>query len=233
MATKPIGRKLKRGLIVLLILIIVFIGYVEIVNRNSKNMNYRQKVLKAVYPVWMWFTKLTGKNTKQLSNEKKVPPVSFYSLKGTLNNGTELDLATLKGKKVLLVNTASECGYTNQYNDLQKLHEQYGNSLQVIGFPANDFKEQEKGTDEEIAEFCKVNFGVSFPLMKKTVVIKGPEQNSIFKWLTDSTQNGWNSKPPSWNFSKYLVSEDGVLLNYFGPSVEPLGKDIKEAISKK
>jgi glutathione peroxidase len=233
MATKPIVRKLKRVLIVILMLIIVFVGYVEIVNRNSENMNYRQKVLKAVYPVLMWFTKLTGTNSKKLSNEKKEPPVSFYSLKGTLNNGSELDMATLKGKKVLLVNTASECGYTNQYNDLQKLQEQYGNSLQVIGFPANDFKEQEKGTDEEIAEFCKVNFGVSFPLMKKTVVIKGGEQNSIFKWLTDATQNGWNEQPPSWNFSKYLVSEEGVLLNYFGPSVEPLGKDIKEAINKK
>jgi glutathione peroxidase len=233
MATKPIVRKLKRVLIVVLMLIIVFVGYVEIVNRNSKNMNYRQKVLKAVYPAWMWFTRLTGANTKQLSNEKSTPLISFYSLKGTLNNGSELDLATLKGRKVLLVNTASECGYTNQYNDLQKLQEQFGNSLQVIGFPANDFKEQEKGTDEEIAEFCKVNFGVSFPLMKKTVVIKSPEQNSIFKWLTDSTQNGWNNQPPSWNFSKYLVSEDGILLNYFGPSVEPLGKDIKEAINKK
>lgn len=233
MTTKPIVRKLKRVLIVILMLIIAFVGYVEIVNRNSKNMNYRQKVLKAVYPAWMWFTKLTGKNTKQLSNEKKAPPVSFYSLKGILNNGSELDLATLKGKKVLLVNTASECGYTNQYNDLQKLQEQYGNSLQVIGFPANDFKEQEKGTDEQIAEFCKVNFGVSFPLMKKTVVIKSPEQNDIFKWLTDSSLNGWNNQPPSWNFSKYLVDENGMLLNYFGPSVEPLGNDIKEAINKK
>jgi len=75
--------------------------------------------------------------------------------------------------------------------------------------------------------------GVIFPLKKKTVVIKSPEQNSIFKWLTDSTQNGWNNQPPSWNFSKYLVSEDGILLNYFGPSIEPLGKDIKEAINKK
>ncbi len=233
MATKPFVSKFKRALIVLLMLIIVFVGYVEIVNRNSKNMNYRQKVLKAVYPMLMWFTKLIGTNAKQLSSEKKESPVSFFSLKGTLSNGSEFDLATLKGKKVLLVNTASECGYTNQYNDLQKLHEQYGASLQVIGFPANDFKEQEKGTDAQIAEFCKVNFGVTFPLMKKSVVVKGGEQNSIFKWLTDSTQNGWNNEQPSWNFSKYLISEDGILLNYFGPSVEPLGKDIKEAINKK
>ncbi|HEX7846560.1 MAG TPA: glutathione peroxidase [Chitinophagaceae bacterium] len=233
MATKSITRRLKRVLIVLLVFILAFAVYVEIVNRNSKNMNYRQKVLKAVYPAWMWFTKLTGKNTKQLANEKAKPSVSFYSLKGTLNNGAEFDFATLKGKKVLLVNTASECGYTNQYDDLQKLSEQYKDKLQVIGFPANDFKEQEKGTDEQIAEFCRVNFGVTFPLMKKSTVIKGAEQNAIFKWLTDPAMNGWNDKPPSWNFSKYLVSDDGVLLNYFGPSVEPLGKDIVEAVKNR
>lgn len=226
-------KKLKRFLVVLLVLIAAFAVYVEIVNRNSTNMTYRQKILKAVYPALMWFTKLAGKNTQQLSNEKAAPPVSFYSLKGSLNNGNNLDFASLKGKKVLLVNTASECGYTNQYDDLQKLAEQYKDKLLVIGFPANDFKEQEKGTDEEIATFCRMNFGVTFPLMKKSVVIKTPEQNAVFRWLTDSTQNGWNNQPPSWNFSKYLVSEEGVLLNYFGPSVEPLGKDITEAVNKK
>lgn len=226
-------KKLKRFLLVLLVLAAVFAVYVEIVNYNSKNMNYRQKVLKAVYPAWMWFTKMTGMNTKQLSNEQITPPVSFYSLKATLNNGTEIDFAGLEGKKILLVNTASECGYTSQYNDLQKLSTLYKDRLLVMGFPANDFKEQEKGTDEQIAEFCKVNFGVTFPLMKKSVVIKGPDQNPVFKWLTDSTQNGWNNQPPSWNFSKYLVSEDGKLLHYFGPSVEPLGKDITDAVTKK
>ncbi len=225
-------KKLKRFLIVVFILIAAFAVYVEIVNRNSRHMNYRQKVLKAIYPAWMWWTKLTGTNTKQLSNDRAAPAVSFYSLTATLNNGTGLDFAGLKGKKVLIVNTASECGYTNQYADLQKLSEQFKDKLQVIGFPANDFKEQEKGTDEQIAEFCKVNFGVTFPLTKKSVVIKGAEQHVVYKWLTDAAQNGWNEKAPSWNFSKYLVSENGVLLNYFGPSVEPLGKDMTEAINK-
>ncbi len=224
-------KKLKRFIIVLLVILAAFAVWVEIANRNSKNMNYRQKVLKTVYPVWMWFTKLTGKNSQQLSNDKTTPPVSFYSLRATLNNGSELDFSSLKGKKVLLVNTASECGYTNQYNDLQKLSEQYKDKLEVIGFPANDFKEQEKGTDDQIAEFCKVNFGVTFPLIKKSVVIKDAEQNPVYKWLTDPMQNGWNNEPPSWNFSKYLVSEEGVLLHYFGPSVQPLGKDITEAIN--
>jgi glutathione peroxidase len=222
-------KKLKRFLLVLLLLVAAFAVYVEIANRNSKNMTYRQKVLKAIYPVWMWWTKLTGKNTTELEN-KKTPPVPFYSLKAILNNGDTLDFATLKGKKVMLVNTASHCGYTNQYNDLQKLADRFKDKLVVIGFPANDFKEQEKGTDEEIAAFCKTNYGISFPLVKKSSVVRSAEQNPVYQWLTDSTKNGWNTKVPSWNFSKYIVSEDGVLTNYFGSSVSPLNKDVLKAI---
>ncbi|MGQ0737626.1 MAG: glutathione peroxidase [Bacteroidota bacterium] len=225
-------RKLKRILIVLLVLIAAFAVYVEIVNRNSRNMTYRQKVLTAIYPAWMWWTRLRGKNVTRLSNEQKQPPVSFYSLKGMLNNDTELDFATLKGKKVLLVNTASDCGYTDQYNDLQQLYEDNKEKLIILGFPANDFKEQEKGTDEEIAQFCKKNYGVAFPLMRKSSVIKGDNQNPVFKWLTDSAQNGWNSKPPSWNFAKYLVNENGVLTNYFGSSISPVSKDVLTAVGE-
>jgi glutathione peroxidase len=133
----------------------------------------------------------------------------------------------------MLVNTASDCGYTDQYEALQKLSEECKDRLVVIGFPANDFKQQEKGSDEEIAQFCKLNFGVTFPLMKKSVVKKDPQQNEVFKWLTDSTMNGWNNKPPSWNFAKYIVNEEGILTNYFGSSISPAGKDIKKAIGDK
>lgn len=224
-------KKLKRIIIVLLVLVVTFAIYVAIVNRNSKNMTYRQKILKAVYPALMWFTKLVNKNTKELSGEKE-PPVSFYSLKGQKNNGDTLDFADLKGKKVMLVNTASDCGYTNQYADLQKLADDFKDKLIVIGFPANDFKEQEKGTDSDIAEFCKINFGVTFPLMQKSSVIKSAEQNSVFQWLTDSSKNGWNVKPPSWNFTKFIVNEQGVLTNYFGPSISPLDKDVLKAINE-
>lgn len=229
MKAKPAYRKLKRVSIVLLVFILSFAVYVEVVNRNSTNMTYRQKVLKAVYPAFMWFTKLTGTNTKALSGHKQAP-VSFYSLTATLNNGDLLDFASFKGKKVMLVNTASDCGYTGQYADLEKLANDYSGKLVVIGFPANDFKEQEKGSDEEIAQFCKANFGISFPLVKKTTVIKSPGQHPVFQWLTDSTKNGWNNKPPSWNFSKYIVNEEGILTNYFGPSVSPGSRDIIEAI---
>ena len=226
-------KRVKKILLVVFMLLVAFAGYVEIVNFNSTNMSYRQKVMKAIYPALMWFTNLTGKNTKKLSNDKVQPPVSFYSLKATLNNDDVLDFSTLKGKKVLLVNTASACGYTEQYSDLQKLYEQNISNLVVIGFPANDFKEQEKGTDEEIAQFCKLNFGVSFPLVKKSVVIKSPEQNPVFQWLTDATKNGWNNEFPSWNFSKYLVNEEGVLTDYFGPSVSPTGSEITDKVNAK
>ena len=209
---------MKKAVILFILLITVATGYVVIVNRNSTTMTTRQKLLKAVYPVFMW---MQGKKAKVLTNEKTQPPVSFYSLKATLSNGGEFDFNQLKGKKVLLVNTASNCGYTNQYDDLQKLNEKFQNKLVILGFPANDFKEQEKGNDEEIAQFCKINFGVTFPLMKKSSVIRSADQNEVFKWLTDSVKNGWNRKQPSWNFSKYLINEQGVLTNYFDPSVSP------------
>jgi len=193
-------------------------------------MTTRQKLLKAVYPMWMWFADIKGLNNKNLSVEKIIPAVSFYSLKDTAIDGTPFNFENLKGKKVMLVNTASDCGYTGQYDDLQKLSELYKNKLVVIGFPANDFKDQEKGTDEEIATFCKRNFGVSFPLMQKSSVIIGANQNSIFEWLTDSTKNGWNKQQPSWNFCKFIVDEDGRLTNFFGSTIEPLGNEIKTAL---
>jgi glutathione peroxidase len=226
-------RKLKRFLLVILLLLIAFAGYVMYVNRNSKNMTLRQKILKAVYPAWMWYAKLRGKNVTELKNQQKQPPVSFYTLKGTLNNGSPFDFETVKGKKIMLVNTASDCGYTEQYDALQKLYESNKDRLVIIGFPANDFKEQEKGTDEEIAKFCKANFDLSFPLMKKSSVIKGNDQNPVYKWLTDSTLNGWNNKAPSWNFCKYIVNEEGILTNYFGSSISPMNKEVFEAINKK
>jgi glutathione peroxidase len=225
-------RKLKIFLIVIVVLIAGFFLYVEIVNRNSKNMTYRQKVLKAIYPAWMWYNKVTGKRSKVAGNEKHIASAqSLYDLSVQLNTGNTLRFDSLKGKKILIVNTASNCGYTNQYEDLEKLAEKYRDKLLVIGFPANDFKEQEKGTDEEIATFCKLNYGISFPLVKKSTVIKNEKQNDVFKWLTDKTKNGWNDQPPSWNFSKYLIDEKGALVNYFDPGVSPLSDEVIKAIN--
>ena len=219
-------RKLKRFVIVLIIAVTAAIVYFFYVNRNSVGMTTRQKLLKAVYPAWILFTKVIGKNNDAFANKHAKPSVPFHTLKAVMNNGATYDFSQLKGKKVLLVNTASNCGYTGQYDDLQKLHEKFQNKLVILGFPANDFKEQETGSDEEIATFCKINFGVTFPLMKKSTVKKDSTQNEIFKWLTDATKNGWNNKAPSWNFSKYLVNEEGVLTHYFDPSVSPLSKEV-------
>jgi glutathione peroxidase len=176
-------KKLKRFLIVITILFIAFFTYVELVNRNSIHMTYRQKILKAVYPAFMWFTKLTNSNSK-IRSAKLDPPVSFYDLSGLLINGEKLDFNSLRGKKILIVNTASDCGYTNQYDDLQKLSESYKDKLFVLGFPANDFKEQEKGSNDAIANFCRLNYGVKFPLMQKSIVVKKAGQDPVFEWLT-------------------------------------------------
>jgi glutathione peroxidase len=209
----------------------MFTEYVEAVNHNSKNMTVRQKILKAMYPLLLWATNLKNKNDNMLVNEKNAQPLqSLYDLKVSLNNGDSLSLSSLKGKKILFVNTASDCGYTPQYNDLEALYEANKDRLVVIGFPANDFGEQEKGDDDKIAQFCKVNFGVTFPLAKKSTVIKLQGQNIVFKWLTDSKLNGWNDQQPKWNFSKYLVNENGVLVGYFDSSVSPGSEEIKKAL---
>ncbi len=168
-----------------------------------------------------------------MANKKNIQPFqSFYSLSARLNNGALLSFDSLRGRKLLLVNTASDCGYTNQYSDLQKLYEAHHDKLTVIAFPANNFQQQEKGSDEEIGNFCKINFGVTFPIALKSSVVKGSDQQKVFQWLTDKTKNGWNNKPPSWNFSKYLISEEGALMNYFDPAISPLSEEVLKAIGQ-
>jgi len=226
-------RRIKKISLSVLLLVSAFTMYVMYINRNSVNMNTRQKILKAVYPALMWFTKLTGTKSAMAANEKAMPPVSFYGLQAMANDGSNFSFETLKGKKLLLVNTASDCGYTAQYAELETLYRQYRGQLNIIAFPANDFKEQEKGSDADIAAFCQRNYGVSFPIMAKSAVVSGDQQNPVFQWLTKPALNGWNSKGPSWNFAKYLIDENGKLVNYFDPSVSPLSKDIIQAITRK
>lgn len=189
--------------------------------------------MKFLYPLLMKLTKATGKNSKVLHNANEQPMTSIYDLSVQLNNGKELNLSQYKGKKLLLVNTASNCGYTNQYDDLQQLYKKFEGKLEIIGFPANDFHEQEKGSDEEIAQFCKVNFGVTFPLVKKSVVVPAADQHPVYQWLTRKDENGWNEQAPTWNFSKYLLDENGQLTDYFDPSVSPLSNEVVSAVEKK
>ena len=181
--------------------------------------------------MWLGLAKLTGKNKAVLVNKNNAkPPQDFYSLATKMNDGGGFSFATLKGRKVMLVNTASDCGYTGQYEALEELHKKYGDKLTILAFPANDFKEQEKGTDVEIAEFCKMNYGVTFPIASKSSVVKGNAQNEIFQWLSDKSKNGWNDQPPKWNFSKYLVNEQGLLTHYFDPAVSPMSEEVVDAI---
>ena len=181
----------------------------------------------------MLTSKLNGRLNHIRNNKDNIRPhTSVYTIPYELNHRGVENLSAYKGKKILIVNTASDCGYTHQYEGLQKLYNQYADKLMVIGFPSNNFKEQEKGTDEDIEKFCRLNYGVTFPLAKKSSVIPGPEQNPIFQWLTDKNKNGWTSKKPSWNFSKYLINEEGILVNYFDPSISPTGKEVTDAIKK-
>lgn len=189
---------------------------------RKKNETFKQKMLRSMYPMIRKLGK-KGKNGTVLTNDRRISPLSsFYDLHVMLNSGTILNFSEFRGKKVILVNTASNCGYTGQYSELQALHERFGDKVHIIAFPANDFAEQEKSDDKEIAQFCQVNYGVTFPVALKGVVLKNAQQQMVFKWLTDQNMNGWNDHEPDWNFGKYIISEEGVLTHYFGPSVSPL-----------
>ena len=158
---------------------------------------------------------------------------SFYALSADDISGEAISMNTFKDKKILVVNVASQCGYTPQYEGLQNLYETYGDKLVVLGFPSNDFMWQEPGNNTEIKTFCQRTYGVTFPMFAK-IHVKGRKQHPLYTWLSDSTMNGWNHEKPSWNFNKYLLDEKGKLLERFGSSIEPLDTLItRHFLSKK
>jgi len=140
---------------------------------------------------------------------------SLYDFKMNAIDGNVIDFNQYKGKTLLIVNTASKCGYTPQYEDLQNLHEKYGDKVTILGFPANNFGGQEPGTNLQIAEFCKENFGVTFQMFEK-ISVKGDDQHPLYKWLKEQT-----GQEPTWNFCKYLVKPDGSV-KFFSQKVKPL-----------
>lgn len=151
---------------------------------------------------------------------------SLYDFEVNTINGDAFDLSQLKGKKVLIVNTASKCGFTPQYADLQELYETYGgDNFTIIGFPANNFMGQEPGTNEEIASFCKLNYGVTFPMMEK-ISVKGSDKHPLYQWLTSKAENGVLDAKVSWNFNKFLVDENGKVVAHFGSNTKPMSDDI-------
>lgn len=142
----------------------------------------------------------------------------------TINNLEEtetIDLSAYKGKKLLIVNVASKCGYTPQYAGLQQLYEQYGDQLEIIGFPCNQFLFQEPGSAEDIRTFCSSKYNVTFPITKK-VAVKGSKQHEIYKWLTSKRHNGIDNYKVKWNFNKFLLDEEGRLIAYFPSAVKPM-----------
>jgi glutathione peroxidase len=198
---------------------------------KKKDMTYRQSILKTIYPAIMWSSGKAGAKQVQENTSMKKGTVEFYSLTTKDIAGNAFSFEQFKGKKVLIVNTASDCGYTGQYENLEKLSKQFAGSLVVVGFPANDFKNQETKDDQAIAAFCQKNYGVSFPLMSKSVVLKSNDQNPVYTWLSTANFNGWSNQVPAWNFCKYLINEQGVLTHYFPMSVDPLDARVIEAIN--
>ncbi|MES2380195.1 MAG: glutathione peroxidase [Bacteroidota bacterium] len=160
--------------------------------------------------------------------ENTVKGKSFYDLKiQSLDGKTTIDLSQFKGKKVLCVNVASKCGYTPQYEGLQKLYDAHKDKLVIIGFPCNQFMAQESGTTEEIATFCKKNYGVTFPLTEK-IDVKGPTQHPVYQWLTNKETNGARDVEVKWNFGKFLIDENGKFVAYFPSKTEPLSEEIAQ-----
>ena len=146
---------------------------------------------------------------------------TLYSFKEKSLNGKEFDLSSLKGKKVLIVNTASKCGLTPQYKDLEELYKKYSSdNFVIVGFPANNFGQQEPGTNKEISEFCTLNYGVTFPMMSK-ISVKGDDMDPLYSWLTQKSENGLMDAPVTWNFQKFLIDENGKLVGMVPPKELP------------
>jgi len=193
-------------------------------------MNVKKVILNSIYS----FLKLYNRKSDKLIIKKPAGAMGsgadFYSLKATTITGEPLDFSDFRGKKVMLVNTASACGYTAQYSQLEKLHQQFKSKLVVIGFPSNDFGKQEPGSNEEISKFCEEVFHVTFPLAEKINVIGG-EKHPVYRWLSTKELNGWNNMAPAWNFCKYLIDEKGTLKCFFSQKVNPLDPALLEQIT--
>lgn len=169
--------------------------------------------------------------SQPMNTENQQTAQNIYDFKVETITGDTLDLATLKGKKVIIVNTASKCGLTPQFEGLEKLHQLHKNkNLVIIGFPSNDFMSQDPGSNEEIAEFCQLNYGVTFPMMAK-IVVKGKNQHPLYQYLTQKALNGKDDYDVKWNFQKFLINENGTIDKVIDPKTSPLDEEIIEWIN--
>ena len=169
-------------------------------------------------------------NIKAMESQKPAQTQTIYQFKVTDLYGKEFDFSTLKGKKLLIVNTASECGLTPQYKDLEAIYSKYKDkNFVIIGFPANNFGSQEPGSNEQIAKFCQMNYGVTFPMMSK-ISVKGKDIHEVYKFLTQKDKNGLQDSQVEWNFQKYLINEEGKLIKVLSPRVLPTDSEIVDWI---
>lgn len=180
--------------------------------------------------IFSFFMLMSCQNQAQTKKENSTTQTtmkqSIYTFKVEDLEGKEFDFASLKGKKIMVVNTASKCGLTPQYKDLQALYEEYKDKgLVIIGFPANDFMKQEPGSNEEIGAFCEKNYGVTFPMMSK-ISVKGKEMHPLYQFLTQKAQNGLQDSDVEWNFQKYLLNEKGELEKVISPRTSPKDQEI-------
>jgi glutathione peroxidase len=189
--------------------------------------------MKLIYLLLISLAGCLGRTASRPENTSTLhqKTTSIYDFKIMSIDGKPVELSLYKGKKMLIVNTASECGYTPQYKELQKLHEQYGDKVVVLGFPSNDFGSQEPGSHEQIQAFCEKNYGVTFPLFEKSIV-KGENKTPLYAWLSDKNKNGWNNEEPKWNFCKYLIDQNGELVKFFPSGVTPLSDEMLKEIKK-
>ena len=164
-----------------------------------------------------------------MDTQLPVSGTSFFDFTVNSLEGQPVSLAQFRGKKIIVLNVASKCGYTPQYADWEKFYSENKDEVVILGFPCNDFLGQEPGTAAEIAEFCQKNYGVTFPMFEK-VSVKGKNKSPLYQWLTDPAQNGWNSKEPGWNFCKYLINEKGELTHFFDSKVKPSSEEFIAAI---
>ena len=189
--------------------------------------NFAQEMMQATN------TKQVFKNMEaEKSTQNDLMKNSIYQFTVKSLSEGEFDFSTLKGKKILIVNTASKCGLTPQYKELQALYEKYsGKNFVIIGFPANNFGKQEPGTDDEISKFCSVNYGVTFPMMSK-ISVKGSDMAPIYQFLTKKEKNGLQDSDVEWNFQKYLINEKGQLEKVISPRTLPSDPSIADWILK-
>lgn len=211
-------------------------GSDEKVFQTLDEMNMTSIFFSAIVTLTAWTSLLfDGENNMSTSTPlitgslESVTSIYDFVLKSL--DGKDVSLAQFKGRKLLIVNTASECGYTPQYADLEKLYQEYGSKVVVLGFPANNFGAQEPGSNEEIKTFCEKNYGVTFPMFEK-ISVAGADQHPIYKWLTTKEANGWNDQSPKWNFWKYLVDENGVLRKVFPSKVKPMSEEVLREIGE-